>query len=213
MDVAHPIRSVVPTLDGPVLEVLARTSQALSGREVHMLAAVGSPTGVRRVLSRLVDQGLVSADERPAATYYRANRKHLAWPAVEALADLRNRLLNRLRRDVRSWHVPPVHASLFGSTARGDGDVHSDIDVLVIRPAGVNEDDSPWAEQVDRLRARVREWTGNRCQPLQVDLERLTEYVRAGDALVDEWRRDAINIFGDDLHVVLRRVQPLGRRR
>src|SRR6266508_1038245 len=78
VDVAHPIRAVVPTLDGPVLEVLARTTRPLTGREIHRLAETGSPNGVRLALTRLSGQGLVHAEERarPCSTPGTEN----TWP-------------------------------------------------------------------------------------------------------------------------------------
>lgn len=203
MDVTHPIRSVVPTLDGPVLEVLARTTRPLSGREVHRLAGAGSPNGVRLALARLAAQGVVRAEERAQAVFYTANREHVTWPAVEILAGLRATLLDRLRTELRAWTVQPVHAALFGSTARGDGAADSDIDVLLLRPDGLAEDDSPWADQVDLMRERVTAWTGNHCQTFQVDRARLAEHLLAHDPLVDELRRDAITLSGPDLRVVL----------
>jgi hypothetical protein len=212
MDMTHPIRAVLPTLDGPVLEVLARTTRLLSGREVHRLAGIGSAAGVRLALMRLTEQGVVHVEERSSAVYYRANRDHLAWPAVEMLAHLRRMLIDRLRERLRSWPLQPVHASLFGSAARGDGSTGSDIDLLSIRPDGVDEDDSPWAEQIDHLRHEVQAWTGNSCQVFQIDLPRLGEHVRAGDPLVDEWRRDAITVAGEELRVVLRRVPGRGQQ-
>ena len=212
MDVAHPIRAVIPTLDGPILEVLARTTRPLTGREVHRLSGVGSQSGTRLALERLVDQGVVFAEPRGRAVFYSANREHLAWPAVEDLALLRRALIQRLQDDLRTWSPGPLHASLFGSAARGDGDAHSDIDILLIRPSDVGEDDSPWADQVDLLRERVRAWTGNNCQPFQVDLERLAEHARAGDPLLAAWRRDALKIAGEDLHALLRQVLAPGDR-
>jgi predicted nucleotidyltransferase len=210
VDVEFPIRSVVPTLDGPVLATLARTTRPLTGREVHRLAGTGSANGVRLVLARLAREGVVRAEERAAAIFYEANREHLAWPAVEILANIRRTLLERLREEVHSWRYAAVHASLFGSAARGDGDADADIDILLVRPTGVDEDEPTWAEQVDDLRNRAERWTGNRCQPFQLDLERMTEYVRARDRLVDQWRRDAITLGGDDLRTVLRQIPPTG---
>lgn len=213
MDVAHPIRVVVPTLDGPVLEVLARTTGPLSGREVHRLADAGSPSGVRLALIRLVEQGLVLAEERAQAVFYTANRQHLAWPAVEILTGLRAALLGRLREELQGWTLQPIHASLFGSAARGDGDTGSDIDLLLLRPDGVEEDEPPWADQVDRLRERIRAWTGNHCQTFQLDRARLAEHVRISDPLVDELRRDAITLAGRDLRAVLRKLPRTGANR
>lgn len=206
MDVALPIRVIVPTLEGPVLVVLARTTRALTGREIHRLAGVGSANGIRIALGRLTNQGIVTAEERGAAIFYTANREHVAWPAVQMLADLRRTFLERLRAELRTWTRQPLHASLFGSAARGTGDAGSDIDILLVRPAGIGVDEPDWAEQVDLLRDHVERWTGNHCQPFQLDLERLGEHARARDRLVDEWRRDAVTLAGDDPRTVLQRV-------
>lgn len=207
MDVALPIRSVVPTLDGPVLTVLARTTRPLTGREVQQLAGVGSPNGIRLALARLVGQGVVRADERSSAVFYEANRDHLAWPAVEILASVRRTFIERLRAEFQSWHTPPAHASLFGSTARGDGDADSDIDILVIRPAHVADDDQTWLAQIDQLQRRTESWTGNRCQPFHLDIDRLSEHMAAADPLVDEWIRDSITLAGGGLRDLLRDVK------
>lgn len=204
MDVAHPIRVVGPTLDGPALEVLARTNRSLTGREVHQRMAVGSVAGVRLALIRLVEQGLVHADPRSAAIFYSVNRDHLAWPAMAMLVSLREQLLARLRGLFPEWPVHPLHVSLFGSTARGDGDSASDIDILLVRPEDGHADAPPWADQVDDLRKQVLAWTGNNCQPFEVDRDRLAQHVHAGDPIVDEWLRDSVTIFGPDLRVLLR---------
>lgn len=58
MDAPRPIRSIIPTLDAPVLAVMAGTNRRLSGREVHRLAGTGSVRGVQLVLACLVTQGL-----------------------------------------------------------------------------------------------------------------------------------------------------------
>lgn len=204
MDVAFPIRAVVSTLDGPVLAVLARTTRPLTGREVHRLTETGSANGVRLALGRLADQGIVTAEQRAAAVFYEANREHLAWPAIEILAGLRHTLLERLRDELVSWRCQPLHAALFGSAARGSGDADSDIDVLIVRPDDVDEDNPTWTGQLDLLRDQVQRWTGNRCQIFQLDLGRLAQHVEVGDPLVDEWRRDAVLLGGQEVRAALR---------
>jgi predicted nucleotidyltransferase len=208
VDVAHPIRIVTPTLDGPVLEVLARTTRPLTGSEIHRIAGVGSPNGIRLALARLADQGVVIAEERARAVFHVANRDHLGWPAIESLANVRHALFERLGGEIQSWDPQPLHASVFGSAARGDGDTRSDIDLLVIRPDGLDEDESPWAEQVDRLRERIYRWTGNDGQVFQLDRSRLAEYVRAGDPLVGASLRDAVELAGPPLSVHIRTLPP-----
>jgi len=157
--VAHPLRGIIPTLDAPVIETLAATTRPLTGREVNRIAGVGSARGVQLVLRRLASQGLVLVEERGNAGFYLANREHLAWPALESLARLRLALRARLSEEIGAWPIQPLHASVFGSAARGDGDSASDIDLLMIRPDEI-ESVELWDDQLDRLRDGVPRWTG-----------------------------------------------------
>jgi len=202
MDVSHPIRVITPTLDAPVLEVLARTTQPLTGREVFRLARGGSDRGVRLVLRRLVRQGVVLADEHAGSTLYVANRLHLAWPAIEALVGLRASFLDQLRAQLRGWSIEPVHASLFGSAARGDGDAESDIDLLLVHSDGTDE--GRWGAQLEGLRDWVVTGTGNAPLVFDVTRSRFAEYVAAADPLVTEWRRDGIHLGGLPIETLIR---------
>jgi predicted nucleotidyltransferase len=198
MNVAHPLRGIIPTLDAPVIEALAATTKPVTGREVNRLAGVGSPRGVQLVLRRLVAQGLVLAEARDNAGYYLANREHLAWRALESLARLRLALRDRLSEEIATWALQPLHASMFGSAARGDGDSASDIDLLLIRPGSI-ETIERWDQQLDRLREDVPKWTGNHCQAFDIGLARLAEHVAAHDPLLDAWLADGLHLAGSGL--------------
>lgn len=161
MDMGEPSSAICPTLDGPVLMVLAATTRPLAAREVSRLVRRGSWGGVRQALLRLAEHGIVSVDEVGNVTLYALNRHHLAAPAVDVLARLHEELVHRLRDEIGGWSVPAVHASLFGSAARGDGDVTSDVDLFVVRGRRVEHDDPRWRSQLDRLAADVLAWTGN----------------------------------------------------
>lgn len=173
MDVSEPTQAMTPTLDGPVLAVLVRAQQELTGLEVHRLCSRGSVDGVRRVLHRLVDQGVVQARPAGGALLFSLNRDHLAVPAITQLTDLRGELWRRLRELVAGWAQPPVHCGVFGSAARGDGDAGSDIDLLVVRPDELDGEDPEWVAQLDNLRGRVRAWTGNDLQVIELSVREL----------------------------------------
>src|SRR4051812_5097006 len=97
MDIRHPLSTVTPTLDGDVLVALAGVDAELTGREVHRLANRGSEHGVRKVLDRLVEEGVVTSRRAGSAKLYKLNREHLAAPAIEALAGMHRELLRRMR--------------------------------------------------------------------------------------------------------------------
>jgi len=170
------------------------------------MAGTGSPDGVRRVLTRLVVQGIVLADQHPNATFYLLNRDHVAADAIVALTRLRSTIIDRITDALSSWSPEPVHASLFGSFARGEATTTSDIDILVvIGQAGV-EDQDVRATQVDQLSADVLRWTGNRGHIVDPTPDVLAAMIASEDPLLISWRADHIHLMGTRLLDLLRSV-------
>lgn len=187
MDVSMPITAVVPSLDGPVLVALAATTAPASLAEVHRRAGRGSKSGVRDVLLRMVEDGIVH--DVPGG--YVLNREHLAATAVTALADLHGELARRIRATVEDWGGEVLLVGLFGSAARRDGDHASDIDLLVVSDADTRDD------LIDRLVDRVRAWTGNRAQVIGLSSTELHRLRHAGEAIVARWDGELVVICGD----------------
>lgn len=143
-----------------------------------------------------------NATQAGKATLYVANREHIAWPLVEGLVNLRRELFARMGKLIAAWSSPPATVTVFGSAARGDGGLDSDIDVLVVRPAGGDE---VWEEQLDGLREHVASWTGNPCQVYELTEQEFVQHVEAREPIVDEWRRDAVVVFGVPLTALVER--------
>ena len=209
MDLANPIGSVMPSAHGAVLQVLARTTEPLSGRRVAELAA--DKFGRRRVndvLVELAEAGIVLREHRPPANLYLLNREHVAAPGIMALAELWTALVQRMRDEVAAWELPVTSACLFGSAARGEATPDSDIDVLLVRGTTnepTDDEDRRWDEQVDRLTERVRVWSGNACEVLELSVEELGAAASREDLLALDLRRDAITLAGRDVRTLLRR--------
>src|SRR5215469_8608161 len=151
MDVSRPYAAVCSTVDGDVLHVLAGTALGLTGGQVTAMTGRRSHAGVLDSLHRLTAHGLVTRVQLNRGYLFALNRRHLAAEAVELLMGLRGKLFESIRDAVARWEIAPVHASLFGSTARGDGNIESDIDMLVVRPPQVPHDDEQWGTQIDDL--------------------------------------------------------------
>ena len=196
-----PLRSIIPTIDAPVLTVLAGTTRPMSGRRVAALAGASHPA-VGAVLARLTEAGIVTATPQGPSVLYVANRDHLAWPAIEALTRLRGAALDLMRDSIGSWPIAPRTALLFGSFARADGDDSSDIDLLVVQPnmpsgARAAQGWQPrWENQVAELQERVQHATGNHVQVLDEDLGKLRRRVQAADPILDSWRADGLVLAG-----------------
>ncbi|MGH7882058.1 MAG: nucleotidyltransferase domain-containing protein [Candidatus Dormibacteraceae bacterium] len=209
MNLSDLTQAVTPTLDGPVLAVLAASVRPLTVGEVAAEAARGSDIGVRRSLARLVDQGIVRATIMGRNRVHELNREHLAAPIAERLATLRSELWRRFRETLATWDPPPLYAAIFGSAARGDGGPESDIDLLLISPPFPDAKSpltSPkslnalfptaqptkWREQVDQLRDSVQDWTGNYLQVLELSIDDWMQHRERKTPLLRDIQRDEI---------------------
>jgi predicted nucleotidyltransferase len=194
--------------------------------EVAALTPRGSEIGVRRSLARLVEQGIVRATEMGRNRVHELNREHVAAPIAEALAGLRLALWKRFRSTLGAWNPKPTYGCVFGSAARGDGDVRSDIDLLLVRAPVAGETDprrgspslagvvagsvseviavqltsrqaSKWARQVEQMHELVPAWTGNPLQVVEMSTFEWADHCRRRTPLFSEIDRDAIQVAGD----------------
>lgn len=192
MDIGAPYADLISGLEGPILEVLAGTSKPLTGRRVQSMARRGGVAGVNEALRRLVRTGLVLEEPAGRAILYRANRDHVAWPVVQGAVGIRLELLRRIAVLIDGWLVRPQKAILFGSAARGDGGPDSDIDVFLVR-----DDDNgvAWVDQVHELTERVRAWSGNELQAVDVDAATWSRMERTEDPIVRAVQEDGIDLL------------------
>jgi predicted nucleotidyltransferase len=206
VNLSDPITSVVPSAHGAVLRVLARTNKPLSGRRIAELTdgKVGR-SRVNQILGELTEAGVVLRESHPPAHVYELNELHVAWLAIMMLADLRSEMLRKMTRYLAEWRVNvPLAVWLFGSAARGDGGVHSDIDLLVVRPDDIDDDDPEWGVQLGDLAEYVTRLTGNSCEIIDLSLTETVSLEQHGERLAHELREDAIALLGDPPDQLLR---------
>lgn len=184
--------------------VLAGTTAPLTGRQISRLVRKGTSPSVSAALDRLVEQGLVKRQEAGRAYLHTLNRDHIAAPVVESLAGLRAELLRRLRDTFAGWRVAPLHASMFGSAARGDGDASSDVDLLVIRPTDIDEEDVAWRAQVDALAESVHAWTGNHAGIVELGEAELPELRHTPPPILEDLREDGIDLAGHPVRALFK---------
>jgi predicted nucleotidyltransferase len=211
MDVSRPYLAISPSIDTELLVAVAGSREARSGR--RLAEEIGrSRTGVQHVLDRLVDEGLIHRFEAGRAFLYTFNHDHLLANAVQQMAGARGELVHRLREVAGTWQIEPIHLSLFGSAARGDGDNESDIDLFIVRPGQIAPEDHQWRTQVDQLSDRVHAWTGNNAGIVEIEEARVPALRRRRPPALRELGRDAIDIAGTPVHELLRKDGPAKRK-
>lgn len=207
VDLSDPARAVMTPSVSAVLRVLVRAAPAeFTLREVAGLAAVSHNTA-QTVVHRLADHGLVVVRPAGRALMCTFNTEHLAADAVTALVTLRVRLVQALVEELSGWSSRPVHASLFGSGGRGDGDLHSDLDVLVVRPELPDTAaEHTWDGELAESTARLRRRTGNPVNMVETTREGLRRAVLDAEPLVAAWLRDGVHLVGQRLDALLAEV-------
>ncbi|HWD82708.1 MAG TPA: hypothetical protein VG497_27595, partial [Kribbella sp.] len=109
--------------------------------------------------------------------------------------------------EIDTWSIAPVHASVYGAIARGDGDLDSDVDLLLIRPDDHDAEDAIWTAQVGRLMQSVVDLTGNAAHVFELGRSELAGHLST-DAILNDWAEPSIRLAGvplDHLEVVLSR--------
>lgn len=175
MQLNRPFATVTPTLDGDVLGVLATHDTAFTTGQIRRILKGFSDEGIRKVLNRLVTQGVVRADRVGNAFAYRLNTDHLAAEPIRALARLTATFFARVEQHLAQWEEPPAYGAVFGSAATGAMTPHSDIDIFLVRDgdssAGV------WSHQMAELATVVSGWTGNDVRIVEYTVD----YLRSAD--------------------------------
>ncbi|NDL60385.1 nucleotidyltransferase family protein [Phytoactinopolyspora mesophila] len=202
MDVSRPELLALQPGTAGVLRVLSGADAAFTMRSIARLAGV-SHTHVGRIIGSLVEQGVVYDEVQGASRLCRLNWSHLATGPLVELIRLHSRMIDLLRAELTSWELRPEHASLFGSAARGDGDTSSDLDILLVRTDGVEGDHPTWRTQLYEAAERIRTATGNHVAWFDISRPELQLAVDQGEAVIEEWRRDAVPLAGVELDEVL----------
>ncbi len=186
----RPFEALTPTLDGPVLQVLAGADARFSVSRVSALVGDASTAGVRKVLNRLTSQGLVARHGDGVAYLYELNRDHLLAGPVLEVTRARELFRERVVDHASAWPHPPLLLALYGSAARGQMHPASDLDVLAVAA----DADDRWLDDLGNLCDAMTSWTGNDARPLVLNPDELTS---GQDAVLVEIGRDASVLFGD----------------
>jgi predicted nucleotidyltransferase len=182
----EPFGGVIAGVRGAVLGVLLRTDAPLTGRQIHALVSDDySLWTVQGALKTLTQLGLVNNQTIGRAGVHTVNEDHVSVAPLRALLDPIAVLTDTVR-DVVGDEVQT--AILFGSIARGEAKIDSDVDLAVIAPP-------EWDRRTD-LEDAVRTRLGNACDVLVFTLEDFTRLSGTGEPVGREILTDGIALFG-----------------
>ena len=182
----EPFGGVIPGARGAVLATLLRTDAPLTGRQVHALVSDDySLWTVQEALKALTQLGLVNTQTIGRASIHTVNEDHVAVAPLRTLLDPVAALTDTVREAIGD-DVDTV--ILFGSIARGEAHIKSDIDLAVIAPAG-------WEGRTD-LEDAVRTRLGNECDVLVFTPEDFTGLPGIDEPVVQEILAEGVALIG-----------------
>jgi predicted nucleotidyltransferase len=196
----------MPGAQGRILAVLVETTAPLNLRTLARLAGV-SPAQASRVMPGLVDLGLVDRHEVPPSSQFLLARSNVAAQAVIELARSSETAAERIGLAAASMATPPESVIVFGSFARGEAAVESDIDVVVVRPDSIGEDDEEWATALEGWRDEARAITGNSVEVVELSLSEASSKVRGRSEFWRNVRRDGVTVYGLSLDQIAEAVR------
>jgi predicted nucleotidyltransferase len=185
--------------------VLAETTAPLNLSTLARLAGV-SVAQASRVMPGLVELGLVERREIPPSSQFRLIRENVAAQAIIELARSREAALSQIGSAASDLPVPPVSVIVFGSIARGDADRQSDLDVIVVRPDDVDDDDDVWATAIERWRSEAQAITGNTIEVLEVTQDEARTKLSGKAQLWRDVAREGIVVHGLTMNELRERV-------
>ena len=183
---AEPFGGVIPGARGAVLATLLRTDAPLTGRQVHALVSdVYSLWTVQEALKALAQLGLVNTQTIGRAGVHTVNEDHVSVAPLRALLDPIAALTHTVRTAVGDEVKTVI---LFGSLARGESHIDSDVDLAVIAPTG-------WDGRID-LEDAIRTRLGNYCDVLVFSPEDFTRLPGTDEPVVREILAEGIALIG-----------------
>lgn len=112
-----------------VLDALLSAREPLSGRQIARLADL-SPTTVNGALEDLEERGIVRSRTQGLANLWSLQEESALVEQIRQLGRVQDELAGQVVVDALG--AEPLSVTLFGSTARGESGVNSDVDLLLV---------------------------------------------------------------------------------
>lgn len=195
MDYRHPVRTVIPGVQGRVLEALARVTEPLTIRRLAELAGV-SHTAAGDVIGPLVRAGVVQRREVGRSSLVSLDRENVGARAVLELADARGAVIRDLRVSAALIRPAPASLVIFGSFGRGTAGANSDLDVVAVRADDVEADEDVWLATLGAWLDQAARLSGLSVNHFDLSQESL---LSLAPALLHEMERDGVLLTGQPI--------------
>ena len=196
VDYTQPVQVQIPGAQGLILGVLAETTAQLNLTTISRLAGV-SLAQTSRVLPELVHLGVVERVEAPPSALFRLMDESLAGQLVRSMANLSSLALSKVGECSAIQQPRPALTIVFGSFARGEADADSDLDLVIVRPADIDDSDPGWAESIPSLSQMIHRALGNPVNILEVGANELGRRLKSRSELWRAIRTEGIVVDGD----------------
>ncbi len=199
MDYVRPVEALIPGAQGKILAACLRAGEPMTMRELARLAGV-SPNQAKTVIDHLAELGLVRRQAAGRALLVSLESESPVVGALRLVADLRALTLARWRARAEQLSPLPGTLAVFGSWARGESGVQSDVDILVVLPELDEGVEDAYREQVADWCAYAARVAGLSVAPVVLSP---AEAALVTGGLWSEILRDGVVVVGADLHDVL----------
>jgi len=196
VNLSRPLTSLIPSLEGDVLTVLAGAKTSFTGLQVQKIIGKRSVTGVSKTLQKLCALGIVYSRSAGKANLYELNREHVLAKYIIEITKVREEFFRSLSLEVGSWQLLPECAAVFGSAARSDMTSESDIDVFVARPPEVKFGEPIWRQQLTDFSLKVQRWTGNSVQIFELGDDEIKRELGSKGGAIYSIIDDGVVIYG-----------------
>lgn len=189
-----------------LLRALLPLDSPATGREAERLAGVSHPSAAR-ALDDLAALGVLNRTATQAAHLYRINREHDLVPLLESLFERESARFASLRKEIEAALASAdladrvTSVGLFGSSARGEAEPGSDLDLLVLVPD--QSDKEAAGGLLGAVSERLRTHYGARASVLVLAVPEAQRRLQEGDPLLQGIVRDSRTLFGTRIQEAL----------
>lgn len=194
MEFAQPLRSLIPGAQGTILQVLANADTPLNIRQLSDLSAL-SPDYVTRIVTHLVELGIVRRDEVPPSAQIQLQRGNLVADDLLRLNDHYGRVRQHLTSTLELGGLPNLASAIaYGSFATRTMTKSSDLDVLLV-PTKDSGDDDIWVDAMSGWAEDASVALGNIVSVVTMT----TKEIQKGSLRKGVWKhalQDRVELFG-----------------